>query len=82
MTEQILSAGVYATENDQSFFTQGTSTTGLAVLGPTEKGAAFVPTDVTSFSQFTAKFGSDTSTSYTAQTVYNYLQSGTIVIDN
>jgi hypothetical protein len=77
MTEQILSAGVYATENDQSFFTQGTSTTGLAVLGPTEKGAAFVPTDVTSFSQFTAKFGSDTSTSYTAQTVYNYLQSGT-----
>lgn len=77
MTEQILSAGVYATENDQSFFAQGTSTTGLAVVGPTEKGAAFVPTDVTSYSQFTAKFGSDTSTSYTAQTVYNYLQSGT-----
>lgn len=77
MTEKILSAGVYATENDQSFYTQGASTTGLAVVGPTEKGAAFVPTDVTSYSQFTAKFGSDTSTSYTAQTVYNYLQSGT-----
>jgi hypothetical protein len=77
MTEQILSPGVYSQENDQSFFAQGTSTTGLAVVGPTEKGAAFVPTDVTSYSQFVAKFGSDTATSYTAQTVYNYLQSGT-----
>lgn len=77
MTEQILSAGVYATENDQSFYSQGTSTTGLAVVGPTQKGSAFVPTDVTSYSQFVAKFGADTATSYTAQTVYNYLQSGT-----
>jgi hypothetical protein len=77
MTEQILSAGVYAYENDQSFYSQGTSATGLAVVGPTSKGAAFVPTDVTTYSQFSAKFGADTSTSYTAQTVYNYLQAGT-----
>jgi hypothetical protein len=76
MTEQILSAGVYASENDQSFYSQGVSTTGLAVVGPTEKGAAFVPTDVTSYSQFTAIYGSDSKTSYTAQTVFNYLQAG------
>lgn len=79
MTEQILSPGVFASENDQSFYSQGTSTTGLAVVGPTAKGAAFVPTDVTSYSQFVPKFGADTATSYTAQTVYNYLQSGTTV---
>lgn len=79
MTEQILSAGVYAYENDQSFFSQGTQQTGLAVVGPTEKGPAFVPTDVTSYSQFTALFGADSSNSYVPQTVYSYLQSGNTV---
>lgn len=79
MTEQILSPYVYAYENDQSFYTQGVSTTGLAVVGPTEKGAAFVPTDISSYSQFVALYGADTKTSYTAQTVYNYLQAGSSV---
>ncbi len=79
MTEQILSPNVYAYENDQSFYSQGVSTTGLAVVGPTEKGAAYVPTDITSYSQFTAVFGSDTKNNYTAQTVYNYLQAGSSV---
>jgi hypothetical protein len=76
MTEQILSAGVYTSENDQSFYSEGVSTTGLAVVGPTEKGPAFVPTDVTSYSQFTALYGSDSKNNYTAQTVYNNLQAG------
>jgi hypothetical protein len=76
-TEQILSPGVLAYENDQSYYSQGTTATGLAVVGPTQKGPAFVPTDITSYSQFIARFGSDTSTNYTAQTAYNYLQSGT-----
>ena len=79
MTEQLLSPEVYAYENDQSYYSQGSSNTGLAVVGPTEKGAAFVPTDVTSYSQFSAVFGADSKTSYTAQTVYNYLQSGDTV---
>lgn len=76
MTEQILSAGVYAYENDQSFYSQGTEQTGLAVVGPTEKGPAFVPVDVTSYSQFTALFGADGANSYVPQTVYSYLQAG------
>jgi hypothetical protein len=76
MTEQILSAGVYAYENDQSFYSQGTEQTGLAVVGPTEKGPAFVPTDVTSYGQFTTLFGADGANSYVPQTVYSYLQAG------
>jgi hypothetical protein len=79
MTEQILSAGVYSYENDQSYYTQGTNETGLALVGPTEKGAAFVPTDITSYSQYTALFGSDPNESYLAQTAYNYLQAGNTV---
>ncbi len=79
MTEQILSAGVYSSENDQSFYSQGTVQTGLALVGPTEKGAAFVPTDVTSYGQYTALFGSDSNVSYLPQTVFNYLQAGSTV---
>lgn len=79
MTEQILSAGVYSYENDQSYYTQGTDETGLALVGPTEKGVAFVPTDVSSYSQFTALFGSDANVSYLPQTAYNYLQAGNTV---
>ena len=79
MTEQILSAGVYAYENDQSFFTQGTNETGLALVGPTEKGVAFVPTDVSSYSQYTALFGADANVSYLPQTAFNYLQAGNTV---
>ena len=79
MTEQILSAGVYSYENDQSYYTQGTNETGLALVGPTEKGAAFVPTDVTSYSQYTALFGEDSNVSYLPQTAYNYLQAGNTV---
>jgi hypothetical protein len=79
MTEQILSAGVYSYENDQSFFTQGTDETGLALVGPTEKGAAFVPTDVSSYSQYTALFGEDPNVSYLPQTAFNYLQAGNTV---
>lgn len=79
MTEQILSAGVYSYENDQSYYTQGTNETGLALVGPTEKGAAFVPTDVSSYSQYTALFGSDPNVSYLPQTAYNYLQAGNTV---
>ena len=49
MTETILSPGIYIQETDQSFIPPGQTATGLAIVGPTEKGAAYVPTDVTSF---------------------------------
>jgi len=76
MTEQILSAGVYTSENDQSYYSQGTIQTGLSLVGPTEKGPAFVPTDVTSYGQFTSIFGGDSSNSYVPQTAFSYLQAG------
>lgn len=79
MTEQILSAGVYSSENDQSYYTQGTTATGLAIVGPTEKGAAFVPTDINSYAQFQAVFGADTKASYLPQTAFSYLQAGNTV---
>ncbi len=78
MLEQIVSPGVYSYENDQSFISTGQSQTGLAVVGPTEKGEAYVPTEVTSYNDFVSKFGTGTST-YVPQTVYSYLQAGSSV---
>ena len=76
MTETILSPGIYIQETDQSFIPPGQTATGLAIVGPTEKGAAYVPTDITSYADFVAKFGTDTAETYIPQTVY-MRQSGT-----
>ena len=52
MAEQIISPGVFTRENDLSFLPQGIGQIGAAIIGPTEKGPAFVPTVVRSFSDF------------------------------
>lgn len=80
MTEQILSPGVYSYENDQSYNLPGASQTGLAVVGPSVKGPAFVPTLVNSYNEFLAKFGPETNDSYVATAVKNYFKSGDSVL--
>ena len=57
MAEQIISPGVFANENDQSLYTQGPVVVGAALVGPTVKGTPMVPTVVTSYSDYLAKFG-------------------------
>ena len=44
MGERIISPGVFTNENDKSFTTQGIAEVGAVVVGPTEKGPAFIPT--------------------------------------
>ena len=44
MAENIISPGVFTRENDLSFLPQGIGAIGAAVVGPTQKGTAFVPT--------------------------------------
>ena len=58
MAETLLSPGVLLNENDTSQITAGTITAGLALVGPTVKGRANIPTLVTSYSDFTSKYGS------------------------
>jgi hypothetical protein len=57
MAEQIISPGVFANENDQSLYTQGPVVVGAALVGPTVMGTPMVPTVVTSYSDYLAKFG-------------------------
>ena len=58
MAEQIISPGVYTNENDQSVITRGPIVVGAAIVGPTVNGVPYVPTIVTSYSEYLSKFGS------------------------
>jgi hypothetical protein len=80
--EVLLSPGVLAIENDQSFITQQPIQAGAAIIGPTVKGRVGIPTIVTSYSDYMNKFGStflsgsQTYTYFTSISAYNYFNNG------
>jgi len=86
MAETLISPGVLARENDQSFLTARPVTVGAAIIGPTVKGPVEVPTIVTTYNQFVNTFGSviesgsandKASYSYlTSIAAYNYFLNG------
>jgi len=57
MAESIISPGVFQRENDISFIQPASIEAGAVILGPTVKGPVEVPTIVTSYNDFTRKFG-------------------------
>jgi len=82
MAEALISPGVFLTENDQSQITAGPITVGAALVGPTVLGKVNIPTLITTYSDYKAKFGAtfiSGGTSYeylTSQAAYNYFQQG------
>ena len=82
MAETLISPGVLAIENDQSFITQQPVTVGAAIIGPTVKGPVEVPTIVTSYSDYQNKFGttflsgSQVYSYFTSIAAYNYFNNG------
>jgi len=82
MAETLISPGVLARENDQSFISQGPITVGAAIIGPTVKGPYEIPTVVTSYSDYQAKFGTTFNsggqayTYFTSIAAYNYFNNG------
>ena len=84
MAEKIVSPGVFTNEIDQTFLPSAVADIGAALVGPTVKGPAGIPTIVTSFSEYQAIFGDsfksgsgDVSSYYTyltSLTAKNYLQ--------
>jgi len=81
MAEKIVSPGVFTRENDLSFLAQGIGEIGAAVIGPFQKGPAFVPTVVSTQSEFEEIFGTPNGSYYTGYTVQNYLrEAGTVTI--
>jgi len=57
MAEKIISPGVFTNEIDQTFLPSAVADIGAALIGPTVKGPAGIPTIVTSYGDFQAKFG-------------------------
>ena len=82
MAEVLLSPGVLARENDQSFISGQPVQAGAAILGPTVKGPVGLPTLVTSYSEYQRTFGaivesgSAEYTYFTSVSAYNYFQQG------
>jgi hypothetical protein len=65
---------VFTNETDQSFLPAGVAAIGAAIVGPTVKGPAMLPMQVTSYSEFVQMFGDVfTSGSGTSEKSYKYL---------
>jgi len=80
--ERIVSPGVFTVEKDLSFLPQGIAQIGAALIGPTMKGPAFVPTVVQGYNDFVTHFGGTYEQSYLPYTAKSYLNnagSATIV---
>ena len=82
MAETLVSPGVLARENDQSFIQQQPVQVGAAIVGPAVKGPVEIPTVVTSYSDYQNRFGttfesgSDVYSYFTSIAAYNYFQNG------
>ena len=82
MAEVLISPGVLARENDQSFLQAQPVQAGAAIVGPTVKGPVGIPTLVTTYSDYQNVFGAvveSGSAEYTYLTsisAYNYFQQG------
>jgi hypothetical protein len=72
MAETLISPGVLARENDQSFIGSRPVTYGAAIVGPAVMGPVGIPTAVSSFSQYQAIFG---GTVESGSQYYTYLNS-------
>ena len=72
MAETLISPGVLARENDQSFIQGQPVEAGAAIVGPAVKGPVGIPTLVTSFSEYQSIFGGAVTS---GSSEYTYLTS-------
>ena len=81
-TSTLISPGVLALENDNSFISQQPVTVGAALIGPTVKGPVEVPTIITTYSSYQNTFGttflsaSNVYTYFTSVAAFNYFNNG------
>ena len=72
MAVKIVSPGVVTRENDQSQITEGPIVAGAALIGPTAKGPAMVPTQVSNYTEFVSIFGDYVTSGSTDADMRNY----------
>ena len=82
MAEVLVSPGVLARENDQTFLEAQPIQAGAALVGPAVKGPVGIPTLVTTYSEYqnvfgtTVQSGSGQYTYFTSISAFNYFQQG------
>ena len=82
MAEVLLSPGVLARENDQSFISGQPVQAGAAIVGPTVKGPVGIPTLISSYASYQNIFGAKVESGsaeysyFTSISAYNYFQQG------
>jgi hypothetical protein len=82
MAETLISPGVLARENDQSFVSATPAPIGAAIVGPTLLGKVGIPKIVTTYSDYLQNFGGyfisggNTYNYLTALSAYNYFNNG------
>jgi len=82
MAETLISPGVLARENDQSFVSATPAPIGAAIVGPTLLGRVSIPKIVTTYSDYLQNFGGyfisggNTYNYLTALSAYNYFNNG------
>jgi uncharacterized protein len=82
MAETLISPGVLARENDQSFVSATPAPIGAAIVGPTLLGKVGIPKTVTTYSDYLQNFGGyfisggATYNYLTALSAYNYFNNG------
>ena len=77
MAEKIISPGVFTKEIDQSFLPAAVGDIGAAVVGPTVKGPALIPTIVNSYGEFEERFGLEFKSGSVGGSYFQYLTSHT-----
>lgn len=73
MAEKLISPGVFTQENDRTFLAQGVQDIAGAFVGPTARGPAFEPVEVSTAAEYVRTFGDGGF--YTDRAVINYLRS-------
>ena len=71
-SNKVVSPGVFSNEIDASFLPATIGDIGAVVIGPTVKGPVLQPTVITSYGEFTSKFG---ATFKSGSSYYQYLTS-------
>jgi len=79
MADAIISPGVFTNVKDLTFLPTGIASIGAAIIGPTTKGPAFVPTVITSWEDFKALYGGTSDDTYVPHAVRSYIQSAASV---
>lgn len=79
MGERIVSAGVFTSETDVSYLPNGVSEIGAAVIGPTLKGRALIPTEIKTQNEAIMQYGGKYDESYVPFLIESSLKNSGVI---